>query len=176
MQSRQKKNRIWVKPNSADIKCEALKDTTAKPKREITQTLIVNCFEGKNFGNYIVIPNTEAENKKDENRLFWLRIFASEYIVVEELQETLEVSMRGTWNEDNAGGPKKIGLETSDNPYWCKNPQYFINLKHPTHLKIILKKEDKNIKKIKETNIGICICRHSDADKDGLVQEKKRIN
>lgn len=39
-----------------------------------------------------------------------------------------------------------------------------------------MKKEDKNIKKIKETNIGICICRHSGADKELLVQEKQRTN
>ena len=90
---------------------------------------------GKNFGNFIVIPNTEADNKKDENRPFWLRIFASEYIDVEELPESMEVSMRGTWGEDNAGGPRKLIEEKNgkkqefENPYWCKNPQYFINIK-----------------------------------------------
>lgn len=122
VQSRQKKSRIWVKPDDKDIKCEALKDPNAKPKREITQTLVVNCFEGKNFGNFIVIPNTEQETKKSMS--FWLRIFASEYIDVEELQETLEVSMKGTWNDSNAGGPRKLfeqtpGKKEQDNPKWC---------------------------------------------------------
>jgi len=182
VQSRQKKSRIWVKPEDKNICCVALKDPNAKPKREITQTLIVNCFEGKNFGNFIVIPNTEADNKKDENRPFWLRIFASEYIDVEELPESMEVSMKGIWGEDNAGGPRKIIEEKNgkkqeiENPFWCKNPQYFINIKQPTHLKIILKKEDKAAKKIKETTIGLCICRHTEADMDNLVQEKQRTN
>lgn len=43
-------------------------------------------------------------------------------------------------------------------------------------MKIILHKEDKAIKKIKESTVGICICRHTDADKDGLIHEKVRTN
>merc|ERR1711988_1383515 len=117
-EDQKKKSRIWVKPEDKDIKCEALKDPNAKPKREITQTLIVNCFEGKNFGNFIVIPNTETESNTEHNKKeketykpFWLRIFASEYIDVEELPESMEVSMKGAWGDDNGGGPRKITEE-----------------------------------------------------------------
>ena len=28
-----------------------------------------------------------------------------------------------------------------ENQFWCRNPQYFLNITKPTHLKIILKKK-----------------------------------
>jgi len=50
-------------------------------------------FEGKNFGYYMIIPNTVTENKKEEQRPFWLRLFASENIDVYEMPETIEESV-----------------------------------------------------------------------------------
>ena len=35
-------------------------------------------FEEKSYGYYMLIPNAMTENKKDEQRRFWVRIFASE--------------------------------------------------------------------------------------------------
>lgn len=35
--------------------------------------------------------------------------------------------MEGNWGDTTAGGKRKT--ETGkDNPHWCKNPQYFLNL------------------------------------------------
>lgn len=52
-----------------------------------------------------------------------------------EMPETLEVSMDGQWGDSNSGGKRKT--ETKNNPSWCKNPQYFLNLKQPTNLKVL---------------------------------------
>lgn len=70
---------------------------------------------------------------------------------------TIEQIIEDSWNEYNAGGKRKI--DNKDNPSWCRNPQYFLNLKHPTNLKIILKKTG-NIKKFKGVKIGMTICRY----------------
>lgn len=68
-----------------------------------------------------------------------------------ELPETIEQTFLDKWNQNTAGG--KRTLQTgSENKYWCRNPQYFLNLKKPTHLKIILRKKKK---KIKGVNVGL---------------------
>jgi hypothetical protein len=52
------------------------------------------------------------------------------------MPETLEISMAGQWGESNAGGRRKLeGMRS--NPGWCRNPQYFLNLKQQTNLKVI---------------------------------------
>ena len=70
---------------------------------------------------------------------------------------TIEQTIEDSWNEMNAGGKRKI--DNKDNPSWCRNPQYFLNLKNPTNLKIILKKTG-NVKKFKGVKIGMTICRY----------------
>ena len=42
------------------------------------------------------------------------------------------------------------------NPLWCKNPQFYFNLKKPTHFKVIIKKTS-NIKKTKNGYVGMII-------------------
>jgi calpain, invertebrate len=42
-----------------------------------------------------------------------------------------------------------------ENQFWCRNPQYFLNITRPTHLKIILKK--KGTKKFRGIPIGIVV-------------------
>lgn len=102
--------------------------------------------------HYIIVPNTEVESKKDEERPFFLRIFTSEKSELIELPKTIEQNFLGKWTASTAGG-KRISSNGSENKYWCRNPQYFLNLKKPTHLKIILRK--KGGKKIKGVNIGL---------------------
>jgi hypothetical protein len=51
------------------------------------------------------------------------------------MPETLETSVEGSWNVDSAGGPRKLGKK--DNPSWCHNPQYFLNIQKPTHVKVL---------------------------------------
>jgi len=57
----------------------------------------------------MIIPNI-IEGKKDEKRIFYLRLFASDAIEIVEMPETLEVSSEGTW-DDNAGGKRKIEIK-----------------------------------------------------------------
>ena len=79
------------------------------------------------------------------------------------MPETLETSVEGVWNVDSAGGPRKVNKK--DNPYWCKNPQYFFNIQKPTHVKVnnykkkIILKKIGNIKKNKGIKVGMTICR-----------------
>jgi len=73
------------------------------------------------------------------------------------MPETLEISMEGTWGDTTSGGKRKYE-NNKDNPNWCKNPQYFLNLKYPTHLKIILRKIGAS-RRAKGTHIGMTICR-----------------
>jgi len=42
-----------------------------------------------------------------------------------------------------------------ENQFWCRNPQYFLNITKPTHLKMILKK--KGGRRIKGVPIGITV-------------------
>lgn len=47
-------------------------------------------YEKKNV-HYIIVPNTEIENnKKEEERPFFLRIFTSEHVEVSQLPNTIE--------------------------------------------------------------------------------------
>ena len=91
------------------------------------------------------MPNTEIEGntnlpqtigKKDEERAFFVRVFASEQIDLVQLPMTVETSFNNKWGQNSAGG--KLG-----SPLWCKNPQYFLNITKPTHIKIILKKKQR---------------------------------
>jgi len=47
----------------------------------------------------------------------------------------------------------------ADNPRWCCNPQYFLNLEKPSHLKIVLRKSLRCRRQLKNTFIGMTICR-----------------
>ena len=59
-------------------------------QREITRTIWLNPQHDKKNVHYIIVPNTEIENKKEEERPFFLRIFASEQIDVVQLPNTIE--------------------------------------------------------------------------------------
>jgi len=75
--------------------------------------------------------------------------------------------MQGEWTAEKAGG--KLRAKGKQNPRWCSNPQYFLNLEKPTHLKvsypstpltlnkIILRKHQK--KTVRNINPRISICR-----------------
>lgn len=105
----------------------------------------------------MIVPNMILEDKKkDSKRTFFLRIFASEAIDVAEMPETIETPLEGAWENENAGGKRRV--EGKNNPHWCSNPQYFLNLTQHTHLKIILQKTG-NMKKTKNVRLGMTICR-----------------
>ena len=79
--SKSRKNRIWERPSNNDIVAEAHhKVENLNQMREITHLVTLKKFEQKSFGYYIIIPNTITENKREENRPFWLRLFSSEKV------------------------------------------------------------------------------------------------
>lgn len=55
-----RKNRIWERPPNKDIILDAIskKDSDWIPQRELTQLVTLKKFEGKNYGYYIIVPNT----------------------------------------------------------------------------------------------------------------------
>ena len=47
-------------------------------KREIGQIVLLKKPPEKKSAYFIIVPNNETDNKKEENKVFWLRLFASE--------------------------------------------------------------------------------------------------
>lgn len=165
LKTKDKKNRIWEKDKN-DVVIEAATGLQRLAQREITKEIFLEPGEGRKYGHFVIIPNLEIEGRKLEseaakgkkvNRPFWLRIFAQNPVDVVELSETIEVTVNGEWTEHTGGGRR--ALKTGkDNPLWCKNPQYFLNIRTHTILKILLKKNGKS-KRARESNCGIVICR-----------------
>lgn len=85
-----------------------------------------------------------STKKAVAHRPFWLRVFASEEIEIEQVKETLMIEEKGEWSEKRPCGPMYLEVIEGDdekkeikyNPYWCQNPQYFINITQPTQLKV----------------------------------------
>jgi len=102
-------------------------------QREICRTGYFYPTYDKKPVHYIIVPNTVGESKKDDERPFFLRIFSSEDIDLVQLPETIEQTFTGKWSATTCGGRR-----TMDNQKWCINPQYYLNLTQPTHIKIIL--------------------------------------
>jgi hypothetical protein len=76
-----KRDRLW-EVDKDDIVLSAAEGGQRFEQREITRTVWLNPQHDKKNVHYIIIPNTEVENKKEEERPFFLRIFASEQIDV----------------------------------------------------------------------------------------------
>ena len=53
-----------------------------------------------------------------------------------------------------AGG-KRVADNGKENQYWCRNPQYFLNITKPSHLKFILRK--KGGKRFRGIPIGLTV-------------------
>ena len=67
--------------------------------------------------HYIVVPNTEVDSKKDEERPFFLRIFTSEKTDLVELPETIEQTFTDKWAAPTAGGKRTLD-NGADNKRW----------------------------------------------------------
>lgn len=73
-----KRDRLW-EVDRDDIVLEAGTGLQRFEQREITKTCWLNPIHDKKNVHYIIIPNTEIENnRKEEERPFFLRVFASE--------------------------------------------------------------------------------------------------
>jgi hypothetical protein len=91
--------------------------------------------------HYIIVPNIETEPiKTSEERPFFLRVFTSEPVELLELPPTMEQTFNSKWDKMSAGG-KRTTDAGRENQYWCRNPQYFLNITKPSHLKIILRRK-----------------------------------
>lgn len=94
----------------------------------------------------MIIPNTDiCQNKKDMERPFFLRIFGSEPIELVQMPNTIEQTFTGSWKVNTAGG-RRVDEKGRDNQFWCRNPQYFLNITKPTHLKVILRRKGRRQK------------------------------
>lgn len=84
-----KRDRLY-EVDKDDIVLQAAEGGQRFEQREITRTFWLSPQHEKKNVHYIIIPNTEVENRKDEERPFFLRIFASEQIEVVQLPQTIE--------------------------------------------------------------------------------------
>lgn len=138
-----KRDRLW-EVDPADIVLEAAVHGQRFGQREITRTVTLLPTHEKKPVHYMIIPNTEvATPAKLMERPFFLRLFASEPIDLRQLPPTIEVQLAGGWKQtpENTAGGRRVDAKGKENQYWCRNPQYFLNITRPTHLKIILKKQ-----------------------------------
>ena len=105
--------------------------------------------------HYIIVPNINSEPfKQSDERPFFLRVFASEPVELVELPRTIEQSFNSKWDKMTAGG-KRVQDNGRENQFWCRNPQYFLNLQKPSHLKIILRK--KKGRRVAGNHIGLTV-------------------
>jgi hypothetical protein len=91
-----KRDRLW-EVDRDDIVLQAAEGGQRFEQREITRTIWLTPQHDKKNVHYIIVPNTEIENKKEEERPFFLRIFASEQIDVVQLPYTIEQQFQGKW-------------------------------------------------------------------------------
>jgi hypothetical protein len=90
VKTKSKRDRLW-EVNKDDIVLEAATGLQRFEQREITKTQWFLPVVDKKNVHYIIVPNTEVENnKKEEERPFFLRIFSSEQIDLAQLPNTLE--------------------------------------------------------------------------------------
>jgi len=73
-----RRDRLW-EIEKEDIVLEAAPGGSNVEMRELTRTIWLNPIHDKKNVHYIIVPNTELEGKqKEEERPFYLRVFASE--------------------------------------------------------------------------------------------------
>ena len=77
----------------------------------------------------MIVPNTDnTQVKKDMERPFFLRIFSSDPIDLVQLPNTIQLEFKGQWKTmpNSAGG--RLIENGKENQFWCRNPQYFLNI------------------------------------------------
>ena len=91
-----KRDRLW-EVDKDDIVLQAAEGGQRFKQREITKTTWLLPVHDKKNVHYIIVPNTEVESKNEQERPFFLRIFASEHIDVVQLPQTIEQQFAGKW-------------------------------------------------------------------------------
>ncbi len=117
-------------------------------KKNVSKTDIIYL----NVIPYIEYYNKYEVEKMNNNRIFklikqennfWLRIFSSEEISINELPNPHEKSLELDWNAASAGGARYIKDSKNhlvENCNWPLNPQYLLVFENSLHMKIILRK------------------------------------
>lgn len=96
------------------------------------------------------------------------------------------IEEKGEWSEKRPCGPMFLEVTEGDdekkgvkyNPYWCQNPQYFINITQPTHVKvksdnqIILRKDKEVTRRADKIKIGLSVCKHME-EKEEVIDVKR---
>lgn len=72
-----KRDRLW-EINKEDVVLEAAEGLQRFGQREITKTCWLSPIHEKKNVHYIIVPNSEIDNKKEEERPFFLRMFSSD--------------------------------------------------------------------------------------------------
>ena len=136
-----KRDRLW-EVDRDDIEYEAAKGLQRFSQREIIATLFLEPTHNNKPVHYIIVPNIQSESvKTSDERPFFLRVFASDPIDLVELPATIEQSFTSKWDTKMTAGGKRTLDNGRENQFWCRNPQYFLNITKPSHLKIILRKK-----------------------------------
>ena len=111
--------------------------------------------------------------------VFWLRLFASTNIYVNELSRPYECSASSSWNQDknfSAGGARYITErgKTRENPKWPINPQYLITFDKNISMKIILKKTNGHFS-VEDNKIGFLMTK-PEKDQEIISNKSKTTN
>ena len=109
--------------------------------------------------------------------VFWLRLFASTNIYVNELSRPYECSASSSWSQDknfSAGGARYITDrgKTRENSKWPINPQYLITFDKNISMKIILKKTNGHFS-VEDNKIGFLMAK-PEKDQDRIINTKSK--
>ena len=110
--------------------------------------------------------------------VFWLRLFASTNIYVNELSRPYECSATSSWSQDknfSAGGARYITDrgKTRENSNWPINPQYLITFDKNISMKIILKKTNGHFS-VEDNKIGFLMTK-PEKNHEGISLKSKTI-
>ena len=109
--------------------------------------------------------------------VFWLRLFASTNIYVNELSRPYECSASSSWSQDKnftAGGARYITDrgKTHENSKWPINPQYLITFDKNISMKIILKKTNGHFS-VEDNKIGFLLTKPEKNQEKGTTTKGK---
>ena len=78
---------------------EAARGGSPVEQRELTRSIQLVPIHDKKPVHYIIIPNTELDGKsKEEERTFFLRVFASDKIDLVQMPNTIETKFNNKWS------------------------------------------------------------------------------
>jgi hypothetical protein len=136
------------------------------------------------FFTILLFVNMKKSDKNQPLQIpYNLKAVSNRKIEIESLPPTIEQVIEDQWEATSSGGPYCLNPDgTGENVSWCFNPQYLLNFTAPTSLKIILQKTGKNLKKIKETRLGLSVCflkmetENEKPERLPVVPKKRAIN